>query len=177
MSQMGIDWNAVRGRLRKSEEALQETLSDSPARMKIVFRQRAAQLRKREAKTSVSTPIAALVFRVGEERHAIALSELTEVLAFRDCTPVPGSAPQFLGVINLRGEIRPVLDLARILCGNGAAKSGVVLILRRQAALKVDSAEELRDMQPDEAGSLTLLNVEGLLAATFPGTGERESSR
>jgi chemotaxis signal transduction protein len=99
---------------------------------------------------------------------------------------VPGSPPQFLGVISLRGELRAVLDLGRLL---GLAKSedkepGFVLVLRhqgRQIGLKVDSIEELRKIRPEEVsvsghgrymkgiapGMLMLLNAEAVLAEVF----------
>jgi len=55
------------------------------------------------------------------------------VLPFAPCAPVPGAPPQFLGVINLRGELRAVVDLARLLVpsADGNSDSEFVLMLRR----------------------------------------------
>jgi purine-binding chemotaxis protein CheW len=180
MNQSSIDWEQVRGRLRKSEEALRETLSDNPARMATVFRQRAVRLAREQAESRPVAPrIPSLIFRLGREQYAIALKDLTEVLPFQGCTRVPGAAKEFLGVMNLRGELRPVIDLARVLCRSASTDSGAVLILRRQAGLKVDSVEELREIRSDEisapvpgqycqamlSGILTVLDVETLLSA------------
>jgi purine-binding chemotaxis protein CheW len=170
----------VRGRLRRSEEALQAALSYSPERMKAVFRRRAIQLAVKPAEARpASQSIPALIFGLGQERYAIPLQDIAEVLPFNGCTEVPGAPAQFLGIINLRGEIRPVIDLSRVICGGASTDSGVVLILRRSVGLKVDKAEELRHIRSDEvtppvrgqcvrpfvSGTLALLDVETLLSA------------
>lgn len=183
MSQTAIDWEQVRRRLRKSEEALEKTLAENPARMQAVFRQRAIQLGRERAESKPLSPgIPALIFRLAQERYAIALKDLAEVLPFQGCTQVPGASKQFLGVINVRGELRPVIDLAHVLSGasrGSATDSGAVLMLRRPAGLKVDSVEALREIRSDElgapaqgqycralvSGSLALLDVDVVLSA------------
>src|SRR5258708_19950134 len=114
------------------------------------------------------------------------LAEVSEALPFGGWARAPGSPPQFRGVMNLRGELRPVLDLAVLLSisENGDRDSGFVLMLRRpgrEIGLKVDSIEELRELRPEElsvpaqgghvkgiaSGALMLLDVEAVLAAVF----------
>jgi chemotaxis signal transduction protein len=162
--------------------ALQETLARTPARVEAVFRQRAVRLAKREApEKSASSGSTALIFRLARERYAIELDELAEVVLFRGCTQVPGTSANFLGVINLRGEIRPVIDLGAVLSENPGGDSGFILILRRSVGLKVDDIEELRKIHPEELAqtipghyarrliseTLMLLNVEALLSGIF----------
>jgi purine-binding chemotaxis protein CheW len=53
--------------------------------------------------------------RVADERYAIVLDALSEVMPLARWTPVPGQPQYLLGVTNLRGEIRPVLDLHSLL--------------------------------------------------------------
>ena len=184
MSQTTIRWEEVRRRIQISQDSLGEALSESPERINSVFRQRAAQLAKAHAAHKPTAKgIPSLVFRLGQERYAIALKELAEVLAYQGCTPVPGMSQPFLGVINVRGELRPVIDLARVLSGDPSIDSGAVLILRRQAALKVDAIEDLREIRSDElerpvqgqyvnafsSGTLGLLDVETVLSTLlFP---------
>jgi purine-binding chemotaxis protein CheW len=182
MKQGSIQWEEVRMRLQTNENSLRASLSESPERIRTVFRQRAVQLAKEHAANKpASRGIPALIFRLAEERYAIALQELAEVLPFQGCTQVPGTSTQFLGVINLRGELRPVIDLARVLSGSSSTDSGAVLVLRRQGALKVDSVEDLREIRPEEltrpvqghyiqalaSGTLGLLDVETMLLAVF----------
>jgi chemotaxis signal transduction protein len=184
----------VHGRLRKSEEALRQTLAENPERMKTVFRQRAVRLaQSRELNRPASQRIPALIFRLAQERYAVALNVLAEVLPFKGCTQVPGAPPKIAGAINLRGTIRPVIDLALVLSGNSSLSgissgsgnssgdSGVLLVLRQSAVLKVDRVEELREIRSDElappvrgqhcqavaSGPLALLNVESLLSTVF----------
>lgn len=188
MKQSAIDWEQVRERLRASENALAEALSETPARVEAAYRKRAAQLANEQASRAPRTAgVSVLVFSLRQERFAIELSEVAEVLPFARCTPVPGAAAAFLGVINLRGELRPIVDLGRIILHieNGAATSGFVLMLRRQRGeigLKVDHLEGLREVSREKAASpgqekyttsiagngLLLLDVERVLAEVFP---------
>lgn len=49
-------------------------------------------------------------FRLGREIYGLTLSDLREILAMMPITAVPGTPGFFLGVINLRGTVFPVLD-------------------------------------------------------------------
>ncbi len=59
--------------------------------------------------------INALCCRIGTERYGLPLADLSEVMPLGNWTPVPGQPQYLLGVTNLRGEIRPVLDLHSLL--------------------------------------------------------------
>lgn len=63
-------------------------------------------------------------FLLGQQHYALAVAHLIEVLATADVMPVPGAACAILGVINLRGNIIPVLDPSMALGHrNGAASN------------------------------------------------------
>jgi chemotaxis signal transduction protein len=88
-----------------------------------------------------------LVLGVAKERYGIHLHDIAEVLPVMRPTPVPG-AEAFAGVINVHGEIRPVIDLRRFL-GMEAAEDGRprVILLRkdgRELGLQIDSVEHIR---------------------------------
>ncbi|NTW86323.1 MAG: purine-binding chemotaxis protein CheW, partial [Holophagaceae bacterium] len=52
-----------------------------------------------------------VVFRLGPENYALRLHEVREIVMVSQITPVP-RAPEFVdGVLNLRGEVMPVVDL------------------------------------------------------------------
>src|SRR5437879_4642246 len=111
-----INWAEVKQRLNESQLALDKARADDPERLESVYRQRAAQLADRRAQ--VSGPVSALrvlVFGLGTERYALEFADLVEMLPFARCTPVPGGPAQLLGVANIHGEIRSVLDLGRLL--------------------------------------------------------------
>lgn len=52
-----------------------------------------------------------LTFMLGAETYAIAISRVREVLEYRSVTKVPQMPEHILGVINLRGNSVPVMDL------------------------------------------------------------------
>jgi chemotaxis signal transduction protein len=191
MKRARIDWDLVRSQLQSSERALEEAMTESPARIDAAYRLRAARLAQGRTGPDPRAPgLPVLVFRLGLERYAIEIEEVAEVLRLERCAPVPGSPPLFAGVINLRGELRAVVDLARLLVLPGSANpdkgndSGFVLLLRRhgqEIGLKVDRIDELRQIGAEElslpsqgkyvtglaAGTLILLSVDAVLAEVF----------
>ncbi|WP_142847610.1 chemotaxis protein CheW [Telmatospirillum sp. J64-1] len=79
-----------------------------------LFRERAEHLaRPRGIKPVLGE--AALAFRLREDSYALALSALVEVAPLTSVTPIPAAPEMLLGVANQRGDIRPVLDLHRML--------------------------------------------------------------
>jgi purine-binding chemotaxis protein CheW len=54
-----------------------------------------------------------LSFRIGDQLYAAPLADVNEVIRDGAITPVPGAAPDVLGVRHLRGRIVPVLDGCR----------------------------------------------------------------
>jgi purine-binding chemotaxis protein CheW len=192
MKRTRIDWDLVRSRLQSSERALEEAMTESPARVDAAYRLRAARLAKRRVEQAPhAATLTVLVFRLGLDRYAIEIKEVAEALRLERCAPVPGSLPLFAGVINLRGELRAVVDLARLLAlprgadpGNKGDDSGFVLLLRRhgqEIGLKVDRIEDLREIGPEDLslpsqgkyvtglapGTLMLLSVDAVLAEVF----------
>jgi purine-binding chemotaxis protein CheW len=52
-----------------------------------------------------------LAFTLSNEQFAIPLGQVKEVIGYQNATPIPQSPPYFKGVINLRGQIIPIVDL------------------------------------------------------------------
>lgn len=52
-------------------------------------------------------------FLLARERYAVETSFVREVLPLRELTPLPGTPPFVLGVVNVRGRILSVTDLKR----------------------------------------------------------------
>lgn len=173
-----IDWDEVRSRLQAQQTEFERGEARSPEQLAQMFRERAAALAARGMATvEKNDRWPALVFRVGDQRYCCALSSLVEVLPLGHSTPVPGGPPELLGVMNVRGEIRPVLDLARILKVNAAAeRSGAYVLLARhagrEAGLAVDGIEKIENVSPEE---LTALEGEG--EAAGPRGRHRTASR
>ena len=53
--------------------------------------------------------------RVASEAYAIPVEHVLEIADLGQVRAVPGARPELLGVRNLRGQILPVSDLARLL--------------------------------------------------------------
>jgi purine-binding chemotaxis protein CheW len=53
-----------------------------------------------------------ITFRLGEEFYAVEIIKIKEIRSLMEITPVPKMPPYIKGVINLRGDIVPVIDLA-----------------------------------------------------------------
>ncbi|WNG61714.1 purine-binding chemotaxis protein CheW [Archangium gephyra] len=62
--------------------------------------------------TEVARPAQYLGFSLAGETYAIELLRIREIIEHVPITRVPGMPPAVLGVINLRGRVVPVVDLA-----------------------------------------------------------------
>jgi len=52
-----------------------------------------------------------LTFQVGPEEYGIEIFKVREIIGMLPITPVPGSPPEMIGVINLRGKVIPVISI------------------------------------------------------------------
>ena len=96
-----------------------------------------------------------VVFKVAGAEYVLPAAEVFQMESFTGATPVPGSPPHVLGIVQLRGRVIPVIDLrarfglpphepgpdARLVVG----QSG-----ERTVALLVDVAREVLSI-PEEA--------------------------
>ena len=52
-----------------------------------------------------------LTFQVAEEEYGIEINAVREIIGTLPITPVPGSPPEMMGVVNLRGKVIPVVSM------------------------------------------------------------------
>lgn len=79
-----------------------------------VLRARAAALsRLREVAPANFSTVEVLEFRLARERYAVETHFVREVLPLGDLTPLPCTPPFLLGVVNVRGQILPVIDFRK----------------------------------------------------------------
>jgi chemotaxis signal transduction protein len=64
---------------------------------------------------TATASIGLLAIRVGAERYAIRMTELSDVQGARRVVPLPGARPEMLGLAGLRGRLVPVYSLAALL--------------------------------------------------------------
>ncbi|HXP22180.1 MAG TPA: chemotaxis protein CheW [Streptosporangiaceae bacterium] len=89
--------------------------------------------------------------RVASEAYAIPVEHVVLVARFGQVTVVPGSRPEMLGVLSLRGQILPVVDLALLLGISSPAPPASLVVAEaggRQACLAIDEVSEIGEL-PD----------------------------
>ncbi len=99
-----------------------------------------------------------LVFQLGPNSYGADILRVKEILQYNGTTSVPRTPPYISGVINLRGNVLPVVDLLRLFEGRAAEttrKSCIVIVevhidgLRTEAGILVDSVEQVMDVSPE----------------------------
>ena len=112
----------------KSEAGLD--LEDKPR----IFRARARALAQEpEARAAAAHYLEVLEFVLAYERYALETAYVREVYPLKEFTPLPGTPPFILGIINLRGQILAVIDLKRFfdLPEKGLSDLNKVIVLRQ----------------------------------------------
>ena len=100
-----------------------------------------------------------LTFGVDGERYAIGILQVREIIGHRTATTVPMAPDYVIGVINLRGEVVPVVDLALKFGLPGAAvtKRTCIVIVdvelgndRTMTGILVEGVHAVIDLRPDD---------------------------
>lgn len=124
-----------------------------------VLAQRAASLAQEAVDENAGDQIALLLFRLGVEWYAVRVGDVREIYQEYEVTPVP-CVPDFIqGVVNIRGEILSVTDLAKIMGLGSAPTEGV-----QPPAIVVNSSDVATAMVVDEIGDIIELPRGGLEA-------------
>jgi chemotaxis signal transduction protein len=117
-----------------------------------VLLERARTLSAREKTQTEEPGDVLLVFRSGGDRYGVLLSDLVEVADNIKLAVVPGAPPWVAGLINLRGEVRPVYHLAKLLeeTGHISSEGRFVLLLRaagREFGILAEEVEDVRSVK------------------------------
>ena len=115
-------------------------------------------------------------FRIGEQEYCVDIMAVREIRGWAAATPLPQSPPYVRGVINLRGAVLPIIDLANRL-GFGVTEPDarhVIIVVRiggRVVGLLVDAVSEILTTTadaiqptPDVACDAVKRFVKGILA-------------
>jgi len=91
-----------------------------------------------------------LAIRLGEDPHALRLSQLAGVFPRRSIVPLPSALPELLGLVSIRATIVPVYDLSALL-GRPPRTQPRWIVLAAQApiALGFDELDGYRRLSPD----------------------------
>ena len=95
-----------------------------------------------------------LVVEVAGAFYGIPVAQTREVVRAPRLVRVPGAPPETLGIVNLRGSVVTVLDLAVIL-ERGSAVTGASIVLiengARLVGFAVDGAREVRTLETNDS--------------------------
>ncbi|HYR59426.1 MAG TPA: chemotaxis protein CheW [Chthoniobacteraceae bacterium] len=131
---MATDWEEIRRRLDTIRAAIVQSSARSPDEERRILKARAQALAKEpERGAAADETIAAVEFDLASERYAFPLSQVREVSVLRELTPVPCTPAFVLGIINVRGEIRTVIDLKKFfdLPAAGITELNKIIIIER----------------------------------------------
>lgn len=114
-----------------------------------------------EKNTAMSEELQLVVFRLANEEFGLDISQVREIIRMQEVTPMP-KAPEFItGVLNLRGQIVAVMDLAQRFGIKDSLRTDVTRIIivevgDSKIGLIVDEVPEvirmpLNDMEPTPA--------------------------
>jgi len=100
-----------------------------------------------------------LTFALGAEEYGLEILKVREIIGYMDVTAVPRTPPHVKGVINLRGQVIPVVDL-RLKFGMPEAEvtdqTCIIVVEIRQAdktfntGIVVDRVSEVLDITTDQ---------------------------
>ena len=95
-----------------------------------------------------------VIFSLAREEYALPITRVQEIIRYTEPRSVASSSPWIRGVINLRGRIVPVCDLAMRLGlshqHSDSAKIAVVETRGGTAGVVVDSVEEVLTVSTDQ---------------------------
>lgn len=92
-----------------------------------------------------------LTFRLGEEQYGIEIRHVTEIVGIQRITEVPDMPASIKGVINLRGQVIPVMDVRlrfRLPPREYDERTCIVVVALAEISvgLIVDQVEEVREI-------------------------------
>lgn len=151
--------------------------ADIDERTRRVLRERAESLAQAEREEEAAETKRLLLFKLGEETYALDVEDVREIASGLVVTPIPCVPAHVLGVINVRGEILSVIDLAGVL-GVGLGSSQVAeegesgIIVRSGDVASVLVVDEIGDIIEVPASSVEppLAALDRAHAETVSGT-------
>lgn len=132
---------------------IQAAAPGEAARHSRILAERTRLLASRRDRQESERPEPVLVLRAGNERFALRLRDAAEVSVSRAAALLPQGNPALVGLMDIRGTLCRVYDLAR-LCGlpgaAGGRPTGHVIRLRIDGSigLLVERAEAMVDIPP-----------------------------
>jgi len=119
-----------------------------------------------------------VLFRLGQEEFGLPVTSVVSIIRYEPPTNVPRSTDAVLGVINLRGRVIPVVDLAQRFSGTPFVPGPTSRIIVAEGSsgplgVAVDAASEVTTFSEDEIKLIPEGVVGAEAARSFSGMVER----
>ena len=166
-AQESPDWAEIRRRIEAIHGGFEQGFAPSSEAGRRILKIRARELaREPERGASAEDTVEVVEFDLANERYAFPLAQVREVSLLHDLTPVPCTPAFVLGIINLRGEIRTVIDLRKFfdLPGAGITELSKLVLIQSgdmQLGILTDAIRGVRRIPLDglQASLPTLTDI------------------
>jgi chemotaxis signal transduction protein len=108
--------------------------------------------------------VLSLAFPLGAESYALPLEQVREIVPAPELTPLPTAPPFVIGLLNLRGDVLPVLDAALLLGSPFPADPRYVMVVSVPAGavgLAADGLPRIVRLEPAADGQQDVRTVAG----------------
>lgn len=179
-------WAQLRERLADFERRIDQEFAPDPGEHQERLLQRTREWARSVEEARPDSLIELLSFTLGEELYAIETGHVGAVLPLPHFTPLPGTPPFVLGIVNVRGQIVSVLDLRVFfeLPIEGLSDKNYLVVLRNQdmefglLADRIRGIEQIpRDSLQAGLANLTGIRANYLLGVTAEQTTVLDGSR
>ncbi len=115
MSADKIDWTEIHRRMTAAEAAIAYGGRASREKTKAVLKARAQALaRENDDGADAREYLEVVSFLLGQEKYGVESCYVREVCPLNELTPLPGTPPFVLGIVNVRGKIFSVIDIRKL---------------------------------------------------------------
>ena len=104
---------------------------------------------------TMNAPVELLTFRLSDQEYSLDIMSVREIRGWTKTTPLPHAPSHMKGVINLRGTVLPVMDLAERLGLPAREHSdrNVIIVVKHDdlmTGLLVDAVSDIIDLSSDD---------------------------
>ncbi|MCD6566644.1 MAG: chemotaxis protein CheW [Bacteroidales bacterium] len=128
-----INWEKIHSLVDSAGEKNKHGWEPSDEEVRKIFAARTKDLAKKKKKEKQSSEYLEVAeFILADERYGIESFHIVEVYPLKDLTPLPSTPPFIMGIINVRGQIKTVIDIKKFfdLPDMGLSDLSKVIIVR-----------------------------------------------
>lgn len=105
---------------------------------------------------TTNKPAQVVLLKIQDRTLGVPVGNVREIRGWEPVTPLPGTQPHVMGVLNLRGDVVTVIDLAKRLGFAGEAKThgGVVIVVEHDGKLSGLLCESVSDITESKPGQV-----------------------